>query len=99
MLAPVDAGRLPPFPRSGRRRQYLAPGDRGRDRARRAPGLVDRLAPDRHPRRRDRRHPGRRVRRLPPLPERTLLMRTALFSTPRPVPGRLLPALGAALVI
>ena len=26
-------------------------------------------------------------------------MRTALFSTPRPVPGKLLPALGAALVL
>ena len=52
----------------------------------------------RRARRRRRRHPDRRLRRLPPL-QGLLLVMAGVFSTPRPVPGRRVPALAGAAVI
>src|SRR5688500_15171360 len=70
-------------------------------RARRGGGRAHRnLARGDRPRRPDRRrgrNPSRGLLRLPPLPER--LMRAGIFATPRPVPGRLVPALGGLLVL
>src|SRR6185503_18121807 len=69
-----------------------------RDDRRRAARLGVRLVGDRPPRRRDRRHSARGLRRVQGL-RRQHGMSTGAFSTPRPIPGRLVPALaGSALI-
>src|SRR5436309_1396591 len=92
-------GALRPPPVRARRGGRSACRDPARgDCPRRPDRLGRRSGGYRCPHRSRRRHPSRRVLGVPALP-RLVLMRAGIFATPRPVPGRLLPALGGALVL
>src|SRR2546423_3152991 len=97
-MLPADGARLAPDVRARRSRRDPHRRHGGGRRDRRARRLGARLARGRVPDRRGGRHPGRDLLRLPPLP-RSPFVRSALFSTPRPMPGPALPALGSALVL
>src|SRR5690349_9621183 len=98
MLAADGAGPLPPdLPACrGGCGPGLGAGDRGRHR--RPVRLGRRLGRVRRAHRSSRRNPGRHLRRLPPLPG-VLHVISSLLRTPRPVPGRLAPAMAGAAVI
>src|SRR4029077_4172013 len=95
---PADAGRLSVLVRSGRCRRAPARRACPVHRDRRPHWLVGRCRGNRHPHWRRDRNPCRNLRRLPPVP-RSVLMPSALFSTPRPEPGHLLPALGGGALV
>src|SRR5207237_1305949 len=97
-MLPADGARLAPDVRARRSRRDPHRRHGGGRRDRRARRLGARLPRDRMSHRRGRRHPRRDLLRVSPLP-RGLLVRSALFTTPRPVPNRVLPALGGALVL
>src|SRR5919198_2089547 len=97
MLRVDGAHRSPPVPT--RRRGRSAPRDPPRGHCGRRPDrLGSRIGGYRRAHRSSRRHPPRRLLGLPALP-RLVLMRAGIFATPRPVPGRLVPALGGGLVL
>src|SRR5947207_2982327 len=97
MLLPDGSG-LTPDVRAGRSGRNPDRRHGGEHRGRSAHRVGRGLARARLPGGRDDRNPGRRLRGLPSLP-RGALVRSALFETPRPVPGRLLPTLGGGLVL
>src|SRR5215212_1609017 len=97
MLRPNGALRPPPV--RACRRGWRADRDPARgDRARGPDRLGRGRGGYRRTHRSRRRHPPRRLFGLPALPG-SFLMRAGLFATPRPVPSRLLPAVGGALVL
>src|SRR5436309_3516108 len=88
----------PPFAAAGRGRGR-AVGDPARgDRFGRSCRVDRGLGGDRRDRRRGGGDSPRRVLRLPALPAGAL-MRSGIFATPRPAPGRLWPAAGGGLVL
>src|SRR2546425_12767189 len=97
MLA-AHGGSATPDLRACRRRRSTRFDDGARHRHRGPDRVGRRRSQVRAARRRDRGHSGRRLRRLSPLP-RGVLMRTTILTTPRPVPGKLLPTAGALLVL
>src|SRR4051794_32597174 len=97
MLA-ADGARPSPDASSRRRRRNAARRHARMHRRRRADRLARGEDRDRDPDRRRPRDPARRLRRLPALP-RDLLMREGIFVTPRPAPGKLLPALAGVFVL
>src|SRR4051812_40119531 len=98
-MLPADGAHRPP-PVGTRRRGRSASRNPPRlDRRRRPDRLGCGVARDRRPDRRRRRDSPRGLLRLPSLPGGAVMTRTGIFETPRPVPGRLLPAAGGALVL
>src|SRR5947209_538385 len=97
-MLPADGARLAPDVRARRSRRDPDRRHGGGRRDRRPRRMGARLRRDRMPRRRRGRNPRRRLLRLSQVP-RSPFVRSMLFSTPRPVPGRLLPMLGSALVL
>src|SRR5690242_1682613 len=97
-MLPRDGAAVAPHVQPCRCRRFPDCDDGGVDRAR----IADRLGRGpvgvRLAGRRHRRRPGRGRRGLPSLPGRLPVIGT-LFSTPRPEPGHLLPALAGGLVL
>src|SRR5437870_414989 len=97
MLA-LHGARLPPDVPACRGGRAPRHGDDARDRGRSTRRLGGRLCRVRRARGSDRRRPRGHLRHLPPLPG-VLHVISSLLRTPRPVPGRLVPASAGALVI
>src|SRR5262249_60944287 len=96
MLGADGALRAPPV--RTRRGGRPSPRDSARSDRRRPPDRLDRRERGhRHPDRRGDRPAPRRLQRLPAV--QRLMATGGLFSTPRPEPGHLLPALGGGALI
>src|SRR5262245_33262832 len=98
-MLPADGARDPPLVRARRGGRSATRDPLGRNGHRCPDRLGRRLGRHRRARRGDRRDPPCGLLRVPPLSRDALMRANGIFATPRPVPGRLVPALGGFLIV